>query len=354
MLAFVGGYTDPDRQGRGRGIYVYRVDDSTGALTELLVHPDVRNPAFLALHPARPLLYAVNSGSANGVSAFSVDLADGGLSFLNQKPSHGDGPAHVSVDPAGAHVAVANYSGGTIALYPIQADGRLGDASSVIAHAGPLGPNPQRQDKAHAHQIPFDPAGGRLFVNDLGQDRTYVYRVDGGKLLPHDPPFAAANPGAGPRHLDFHPSGRFVYVINELDSTITGFAHDAGRLSPLHTVSTLPAGFDGSNSTAQIVVHPGGRFVYGSNRGHDSIAIFAIDESSGRLTPAGHTPSGGRTPRNFNVDPSGRYLYALNQDSDNIVLFRIDPASGALAATGHTAVCGSPSCIVFHAGTLPA
>jgi len=221
----------------------------------------------------------------------------------------------------------------------------------VVRHAGPPGPHPTRQDRPHPHQIPFDPGGPFALVNDLGLDRTYVYRLDRapGRLVPNDPPFVSAAPGAGPRHLAFHPSRRFVYVLNEIDSTIQAYGYDGERgvLSALERVSTLPSGWRGENSTAQIVANPSGRFVYASNRGHDSIAIFGVDEASGRLTPAGHEPTRGRTPRNFDLDPKGAFLLAANQDSDTVVPFRVDPATGALAPTGQVVEAGSPSCVVF-------
>jgi 6-phosphogluconolactonase len=327
------------------------MDAATGRLERLRVVGGVANPSFLALHPDGRHLYSVNGGNASGVSAFALDPASGDLTFLNRESSQGENPAHVSVDRDGRYVAVANFTGGTVALFPIGPDGRLAPASDVVSHAGPPGPHPTRQDRPHPHQIPMDPGGPFALVNDLGLDRTYVYRLDRqpGKLVPNDPPFATATPGAGPRHLDFHPSRRFVYVLDEIDSTIQGYAYDGqrGALAPIERVSTLPDGWSDDNSTAQIVVHPSGRFVYASNRGHDSIAIFAVDEASGRLAAAGHEPTQGRTPRNFNVDPSGRFLLAANQDSDTVVPFRIDPATGGLTPTGQVVEAGSPSCVVF-------
>jgi 6-phosphogluconolactonase len=351
MLVFIGGYTEPDRNGRGDGIYVHRMDAATGQLERLRIVGGVANPSFLALHPDGLHLYSVNGGEASGVSAFALDPAAADLTFLNRQPSQGENPAHLSVDQSGRYVAVANFTGGTVALFPLDPDGRLAPASDVVRHTGPPGQHPTRQDRSHPHQIASDPGGPFALVNDLGLDRTYVYRLDRepGRLVPNDQPFVNAAPGAGPRHLAFHPSRRFVYVLNEIDSTIQLFRYDGqgGILSPVARVSTLPTDWSGENSTAQIVAHPGGRFVYASNRGHDSIAIFAVDEASGRLTAAGHEPTRGRAPRNFNLDPSGAFLLAANQDSDTVVPFRVDGASGRLTATGQVVEAGSPSCVVF-------
>jgi len=350
MLVFVGGYTDPDRNGRGKGIYVFRMDGE-GRLAPVSVLGGVANPSFLALHPDGRHLYSVNGGVASGVSAFALDPAAGQLTFLNRQSSEGENPAHISVDRSGRFAVVANFSGGTVALLPIEADGRLGPASDVVRHSGPPGPHPTRQDRPHPHQIPLDPGGPFALVNDLGLDRTYVYRLDRqpGRLVPNDPPFASAAPGSGPRHLDFRPDRRFVYVLGEIDSTVNTFAYDGERgvLTPVERLSTLPADWRGDNSTAQIVAHASGRFLYASNRGHDSIAIFAIDKASGRLSAAGHVPTGGRTPRNFNLDPTGAFLLAANQDSDTVVPFRVDAATGQLTPTGQVVEAGSPSCVVF-------
>jgi len=351
MLVFIGGYTEPDRGGRGQGIYVQRMDPATGRLDPVRVVGGVPNPSFLALHPGGRHLYCVNGGTVSGVSAFALDPASGGLRRLNRVSSRGENPAHLSVDREGRQVAVANFSGGTVALFPIGPDGRLGRASNVVRQRGPAGPHPTRQDRPHPHQIVCDPGGPFALVNDLGLDRTFVYRLDRpfGRLTPNDPPYAGAAPGAGPRHLAFHPTRRFVYVLGEIDSTVQAFGYDGQRgvLTPIERVSTLPLEWSGPNSTAQIVAHPGGRFVYASNRGHDSIAIFAVDEASGRLSARGHVPTQGRTPRNFNLDPRGAFLLAANQDSDTVVPFRIDPTSGALTPTGQVVEAGSPSCVVF-------
>lgn len=356
-IVYVGTFTTPSRGGKAVGIDVFRMDQTTGALTCVQTVPNVANPSFLAIHPNGRSLYCNNAipdyeGQASGaVSAFAIAPDSGRLTFLNQQPSGGTNPAHVSVDPTGRYALAANYGGGSVAVLPIEADGRLGAPTDIVPHRGPPGPVRSRQEASHAHQIPFDPSGQFVLVNDLGLDRTYVYRLDAanGRLVPNDPPFVAAEPGAGPRHLAFHPNRRHVYVLNEIASSIRQHAWDErrGTLAPLATVSTLPAGFQGQSTTAQILVAPSGRFVYASNRGNDSIAIFAVDAETGRLTPIGHESTRGRTPRNFNIDPSGTFLYAANQDSDTIVTFRVDIEIGRLTATGQVTEAKTPVCILF-------
>jgi 6-phosphogluconolactonase len=356
VLVYVGAFTrlPPHPRGNAEGIVVARLDPTSGTLTPVETVPDVANPSFLALHPSRRFLYAVNAvpeqdGRPGGsVSTFAVEPATGGLTFLNRQPSHGASPCHVRVDPTGRWVLTANYGGGSVAILPILEDGRLGPATDTVQHAG-SSVDPERQAGPHAHSINLDPTGAFALVADLGLDRVFMYRVDWrqGRLVPHDPPSVELAPGSGPRHLAFHPNGRLVYVLNELGSTLTAFAYDAthGSLRELQTLSTLPAGFSGANACADVHVTPDGRFVYGSNRGHDSLAIFAIDETTGRLTSVGHAPTGGRTPRNFAIDPSGTFLYAANQDSDTIVTFRIDAATGQLTPAGPVAHVPSPTCL---------
>src|SRR5919202_635405 len=349
MFVYVGGYTEPDRGGRGEGICVFAMDESSGQLEAVQVQRGVPNPSFLALAPDGRSLFCVNGGDANGASAFGIEPASGTLTAINRQEIGSNNPAHICVSPDGRYVLTANYSGGTVSVPPIGNDGRLGPPTQVLRHAGPTGPNPSRQDMPHPHMALFDPTGQFVLVNDLGLDRTFVYRLENGHLVANDPPFGQARPGAGPRHAAFHPGGRFVYVINELDSTLAAFAWDAqrGTLEELDHASTLPEGHTGENTTAQVVVHPAGQVVYGSNRGHDSIAIFAIDQTTGHLTPRGHASTQGRTPRNFNLDPDGRFLFAANQDSDTLVTFRIDGGTGRLAPTGQVVRVGSPSCVVF-------
>jgi len=348
---YVGTYT----RGESKGIYLLRLDEATGRLESLGVAGEVANPSFLAIHPTRPLLYAVGEladfagKKAGAVSAFSIGET-GKLTLLNQQSSGGPGPCHVAVDRAGRNVLVANYSGGSVACLPIQPDGRLGEATSFIQHEG-SSVNSRRQKEPHAHSINLDAAGRFAFVADLGLDKILVYRFDAerGQLTPNDPPAASVAPGAGPRHFAFHPSGRWAYVINEMGCTVTAFAYDAQRgvLQPLQSVSTLPAGFTGTSYTAEVQVHPSGKFLYGSNRGDDSIAVFRIDPESGRLTPAGHQSTEGKTPRNFGIDPTGRWLLAANQDSDNVVVLRIDPERGTLQETGRSIGVPAPVCVKF-------
>jgi 6-phosphogluconolactonase len=354
LTVYVGAYTRhaPEPRGEAEGISVCRLDPSSGELTLVSVAAGVVNPSFLALHPDGGTLYAVNEttetdGQPGGaVSSFRVDRATGGLTLLNQQPSHGADPCHVSVDATGRAALVANYTSGSVAAYPIEADGRLAPASSVHQHAG-SSVDPERQAGPHAHFIAPDPSNQFALVADLGLDQVIVYRLDPerGSLSPGARP-AELPPGSGPRHLAFHPTLPVVYVINELASTIARCDWDAsaGRLTVSQIVSTLPDEFSGSNSCAEIVVARTGRFVYGSNRGHDSVACFAVDERDGRLAPIGHVASGGRSPRNIALDPSGRLLLAANQRSDTIAVFRVNLENGVPSPTGMMFQTPSPVC----------
>ena len=352
LRVYVGTYTGP----KSKGIYLLRMDLATGALTPPEAVAEAVNPTFLAVHPSRRFLYAVGEvgnfgGRKSGaVSALAIAADSGKLTLLNQQPSGGTGPCYLTVDNGGKNVLVANYGSGSVCVLPVGDDGRLAEPSQVIQHTG-SGPNLKRQAGPHAHSINLDPAGRFAFAADLGLDKILVYGFDAakGKLAPNDPPAASVAAGAGPRHFAFHPTGRFAYVINEMASTVTAFSYgaDRGILSEVQTVSTLPGGFSGSSTTAEVRVHPSGKFLYGSNRGHDSIAIFAIEAETGKLTPAGHQPTQGRTPRNFAIDPGGMYLVAANQGSDSLVVFRIDPKTGGLAPTGVTAEVPSPVCVKF-------
>jgi 6-phosphogluconolactonase len=340
--------------GTSKGIYLGELDLRSGELTTPALVGKTANPSFLAIHPNRRFLYAVNevasfAGMKSGsVSAFAIDPQTGALTLLNQQPSRGTEPAHLIVDRQGKNVLVANYGGGSVAVLPIDAEGRLGPATGFVQHTG-SSVTQSRQAAPHAHAVILDSANRFAFVADLGLDKVLIYQFDAaqGTLAPNDPPFASVPPGSGPRHFAFHPNGRTAYVINELTSTVTTFRYDAakGALEPLQTISTLPADFTKTNSTAEIVVHPSGKFLYGSNRGHDSIAIFAIDADTGQLTLIGHELTQGKTPRNFTVDPTGAYLLAANQGSGTIVVFRIDPESGRLTPTGHTANVSTPACV---------
>jgi 6-phosphogluconolactonase len=351
LVVWVGTYT----RGESRGIYRFTVDPTTGEATEPALAAETDNPSFLALHPSRPFLYAVNEtaefqGKKTGaVSAFAVDGETGTLRLLNQQPSMGTAPCHLVVDRAGRNVLVANYGSGSVAVLPILEDGRLGEPSSVQQHRG-SGPNQARQKGPHAHGLAFDSSGKRVFVADLGTDRVFVYDfdADSGTLEPAEPPSVALEPGAGPRHLALHPSGAFLYVVNELQSTVTVLRYDAaaGTLEPVQTVTTLPAGFEGSSTTAEIALSPDGRFLYASNRGHDSLALFAVEAESGRLAPLGHVPTGGRTPRHFALDPTGEWLLVANQGSDDVAVFRRNETSGGLEATGTVVSVPVPVCVL--------
>lgn len=348
MFVYVGTYTEAP-QGAGEGIYVCRFDPASGALTPVQAVPGLANPSFLAVAPGGRHLYAVVEGEEGQVAAFDRDPQTGGLRELNRQPSGGAAPCHVSLDASGRYALVANYTSGTLAVLPVDPDGRLRPATDVIRHEG-SGPDPARQDGPHAHMVAPAPDGRAVLATDLGTDAVWVYRLDAaaGRLVPHGR--ARARAGAGPRHFAFAPDGRTVYVLNELDSTLTAYAYDgaAGTLTPRQTVPALPEGFAGENTCAQVVVAPDGRFVYGSNRGHDSVATWAVDGASGELRPAGHTPTGGATPRNVALDPTGAWLLAANQGSGTVVSFRRDPDSGALTPTGQVAEIPAPVVVVFR------
>jgi len=316
------------------------------------------NPSFLALHPGGRFLYAVDeTGTAaaapgGAVAAFAIEPESGALAPLNLQPSGGASPCHLSFDSAGRYLFVSNYWGGSIAVFPIGPDGALGPASAFVQHGG--GATAAGRDSGpHAHSIRVDAADRFAIVADLGRDELLVYRFDRAKgtLACHEPASAALAPGAGPRHFVFHPDQRHGYVVNELDSTVTMLAYDAGngRLTAIQTVSTLPAGFAGDNAAAEVAISPDGRLLYASNRGHDSLAIFAIADDTRRLGAVSHQPTFGRTPRHFAIDPTGAYLVAANQDSDSVIVFSIDRASGRLTPVGRPLHVRRPFCVVFAA-----
>jgi 6-phosphogluconolactonase len=355
LLLYVGTYTS---QGRSEGIYLYRLDLSDGSLRRVGLTRGVTDPSYLALDRARRFLYSVEEteefeGAKSGaVSAFAIDQRDGSLRFVNRQPSTGSAPCYVTADNAGRFVLVANYTGGSVAVLPVQKGGGLAKATDVKQDSG-SGPNRERQEGPHAHCVLLDPSNRHAYSCDLGTDKVMIYSFDArrGRLVPASQPFVSLKPGAGPRHLTFDRAGRFVYVLNELASTVTAFARErtTGALKELNTYTLLPADFKGENTGADIHLTPDGRFLYCSNRGHDSIALFRVDARAGGLTALGHTPTTGKTPRNFAVDPTGRFLLVANQKSDSVVTFRLDASTGALAPTGHTADIPSPVCLKLTA-----
>lgn len=350
---YFGTYT----RGASEGIYVARFDLATGKFGEVALAAPTEDPSFLAIHPAGNHLYAVGEtaefeNQATGfVRAFAIDMASGKLNRLNSQRSAGVGPCHLVVDAQGQTVLVANYGSGTVASIRIEADHQLGDVVSSHQHTGSSA-NEQRQKDAHAHSINLDAANRFAFAADLGIDQVVAYRFNPatGQLDTSDAPAAVhVPPGSGPRHFAFHPSGKFAYVINELLSTVVAFAYDAdsGTLRAIQNISTLPDDNAMPSFTAEVVVHPSGNFVYGSNRGHDSIAVFQVDPATGQLTRAQVASTGGRTPRNFAIEPSGQFLFAANQDSDTVVVYRIQPDNGTLSATGENLSVPMPVCVRF-------
>ncbi|MCL5744972.1 MAG: lactonase family protein [Acidobacteria bacterium] len=334
------------------------MDTTTGRLTALGLAAETVNPSFVAIHPNRKYLYAVseianyNGAKSGAVGAFQIDAKTGRLAPLNKMPSRGAGPCFVAVDRTGKDVLVTNYGSGSVAVLPIQPNGSVGEATAFIQHTG-SSVNPKRQSGPHAHSVNMSPDNRFAIAADLGLDKLMVYRFNPakGSLEANDPPFATVPPGSGPRHFAFHPNGKFAYAINELASTVTAFSWDAahGALKQLQNISTLPKDFTGASTCAEVQVHPNGRFLYGSNRGHDSIAVFEINPKTGALTWIENVSTQGKTPRNFGIDPTGAFLLAANQDTDNITVFRIDPGNGRLKPTGQTLGVGRPVCVKFMA-----
>jgi 6-phosphogluconolactonase len=348
-LAFIGTYT---RSGRSVGIHVYSVDPASGRLTYRSSVEDM-DPSFLVMDPSREFLFATSEGltdDTGGVVSYAIDATTGALVQLSRQLTGGGEPCHLAPDPSGRFLLVANHLNGSVTVFPVDDNGRLAPASHFRQHTG-SGPGPTQQGP-HAHHVTFDPAGKRVLLTDKGIDQVVVYQLDteSGELIPNDPPFGRIHAGAAPRHLAFGRDGTFAYVNGEADMTLCVCTYDAsnGALNEVQVVSTLPEGASGENlSTAEIAVDPSGRFVYVSNRGHHSIAAFDVDQSTGRVTPAGHVSTGGETPRHFAIHPSGARVYVANQDSDTIVQFDVDPRSGRLTPTGHVTEVGAPVCILF-------
>ena len=360
-LAYVGTYTTKTNS---KGIYVYRFDAATGQLGANGVAADTQDPSWVAVHPNGKFLYAVNEAGKNSmVSAFARDAKTGKLTLLNQLPALGEDPCYISFDRTGKYVFVANYTSGNVVVFPIGPNGKLGAATANVHDEDKLGPNKERQEAPHAHWIEPGPSNLSVYVADLGLDRVFIYYFDVAKGTLAMPPrpgpkhaFAqnalALSPGTGPRHVAISRSKKvftqFIYVLGELDSTVTVFDNNIeGSLSPFQKVRILPEEFSGRNDAAEIAIHPNQKFLYASNRGHDSIAVFAIDPASGKLTSEGYVPTGGKEPRHFGIDPTGQFLLAENQLSNNIVVFKIDPATGGLTPTGQVVDVPSPVCIAF-------
>lgn len=356
MRFYIGTYTT-HHGGRAEGIYVADFNSESGEISSVRPVAAAKNPSFLALHPDQPFLYSVSElgegseGPLGSVSAFEIDSDTGDLSLINTELVNGTAPCHLVVDATGQYILAASYGSGSVCALPVSRNGGVGPMTAFAQHEG-SGVNPDRQESAHAHSINLDVANRFALVCDLGTDMTYSYRFDSaaGTLTPASPAGVSAPAGAGPRHLAYHPGGRFVYVINELDSTMTAYSYDPdeGRLAEIHTVSTLPEGWSGETTCADVHVDEAGRFLYGSNRGHDSIVVYEINESSGHLTLVGHESTQGQTPRNFALDPTGQFLLAANQDSDSIAVLRRDSNTGLLSATGPVFEVPSPVCIRFE------
>jgi 6-phosphogluconolactonase len=362
-LVFIGTYTEPIRfgtgqvlEGKGEGIYAYRLDPSSGAMELSAVNTGITNPSYLAFDPSRRFLYAVNElktyeGRPTGtISAFAVDSTTGKLAFINKQLTHGTDPCHVVLDGKGKHAFVANFMSGSICVLPVRGDGGLEPASDFVQHVG-SGIDPNRQKGPHAHSVTLDAANRYAFVPDLGFDKLMVYRFDGkrGLIEPNRAAWIKMKPGAGPRHVAMHPAGRFAYLVNELDSTIAALAYDGrtGAFGYIDCVPTLPNDFSGASTCADIQVSPSGRFVYASNRGHDSIVVYRVEGRTGRLSYVEHQSTGGKTPRSFGIDASGAFLLAANQDSDTVASYRIDARSGRLQPTGHVMHVPTPVCVKF-------
>ena len=353
-LAYIGTYTTKTQS---KGIYAYRFDGATGKLSAMGVAAESADPSFLAVHPNGEYLYTVNEiGNFNGeksgaVSAYAIDRKTGKLTLLNQVASRGAGPCHISLDKTGKYVLVANYDSGTVAVFPVQGDGQLGKYTGFEKHIG-SGLNKERQEGPHAHWIATSPDNRFLLTADLGIDRILIskFHLADGAFRRNKPNSGVKlKSGAGPRHAAFHPGGKFFYVTSELDSTVTAYSYDAkgGALHELQVISTLPKDFSGENDAAEIAVHPSGKFLYVSNRGRDSIAVFAMDPLKGKLTPVADIATQGKTPRNFAIDPTGRYLLAANQNSNSVVVFKIDLITGGLILTNQAVEVAAPVCITF-------
>jgi 6-phosphogluconolactonase len=353
-LVYVGTYTDKG----SKGIYAYHLDTAKGDLSLIGLAAATENPSFVVIHPNGHFLYAANELSkyegkdSGAISAFAIDRASGKLTLLNQVPSGGADPCYLSLDKSGKHLLVANYTGGSVSVFPLGSDGKLGNASGFMQHKG-SSVNKERQEGPHAHSIDLAADDRFAMVSDLGLDQVLIDRFDDAKgtLTRGNPPFATVDAGSGPRHFKFHPNQKSAYLISELHNTVTRYAYDAksGELQVKQTISTLPEDFKGHSEAAEIQISASGKFLYASNRGYDSIAVFRLDPSTGELSRIEIVPSGGKAPRYFTFDPSGSRLLVANQDSSNIVMFNIDPKTGKLTQTGDVTKVDSPVCVQFLA-----
>jgi 6-phosphogluconolactonase len=351
LLIFIGTYTPP--KGESKGVYSLQFNPTTGALSTPVLAAKLSNPTFLALHPNGRVIYALSESDTvrgkpgGGATAFNIDVQTGQLELLNRQPSGGVGGAHLGLDPDATTLLLASYSGGQVTSFPLAKDGQIKPPAGTQMLTGILGPQQDRQDKPHPHSVTVSPDGRFAYLCDLGLDKVFCYELKAATMTPAGD-FATAA-GAGPRHSKFSADGRFFYVINELNSTITTFtcAPATGKLSDPRTVSTLPKNFSGENTCAEIRLHPNERFVYGSNRGHDSLAVFAREPRDGSLQLIEIVPSGGAHPRNFALSPDGAWLICANRDSNNLVVFKVNPETGRLTATGQTATVPMAVCVLF-------
>jgi 6-phosphogluconolactonase len=348
LFAYIGCFTSDQRQAHSKGISVYRIDPA-GAWSLMQTLDTLPNPQFIAFDRQQKFLYSIH-GDGTEVSSYAIDKPSGRISFLNKQPTGGNNSTHLTPDPTNRYIVIGNGIG--VAVFPIKEDGSLAPYTDMVRAGGEVGPHRNQIGPGpHPHFVGFDPSGRFLLAPDRGTDRVHIYRLDlaSGKLVPSNPAFAKSRPGAGPRHLAFHPNKPWAYVCDELDSTVTAYAWDSerGELKPFQVITSLPETFVAGNTTAEIQFAPSGKYLYVSNRGHNSIVIFGVDPATGKLSALGWEPTRGRTPRFFGLDPTGRLLYAANLDSDNIVAFRVDAATGKLAPTGQTVETGSPSCIIF-------
>ncbi len=350
MYAYVGSRTTRERNARGDGISIFQVDAAKGTLEPVDIVGNLVNPSFLALSANGEFLYTVH-GDESEASAFKVDRRTGLLTFINRQSTQGRNPVHLALDPTGRFVVVSNHIGASLAVLPVNADGSLGALVQLVKLDGAIGPHRIEQKQAKPHFNPFDPSGRFVVVPDKGLDRVFTFRFEQGRLTPAAAPSVITRETAGPRHLSFHPKAPFAYVVNELDSTVTAYrvTPATGALTPFQILSALPETFTGNSRASELQIDAQGRFLYASNRGHDSVAVFSINASTGALKFIQAEPTLGKTPRFFTLSPDGRFMFALNEDSDAIVTLAVDPAAGTLQPTGASVRSGSPVCMVFSA-----